>query len=133
LTLGSDSHAVVDPFEEMRAVELDERLRSTARGRIAAADLLVAATSAGHASLGFADCGEIAAGRRADMVTVDTTSPRTAGTGADEHTAVFAAAAEDVVQVMAGGRVVATREDRAQIGRELADVIGALMDGSGPA
>ena len=32
LTLGSDSHAVVDLFEEMRAVELDERLATRRRG-----------------------------------------------------------------------------------------------------
>jgi formiminoglutamate deiminase len=126
LTLGSDSHAVADGFEEMRAVELDERLRSRARGRIGAAELLSAATADGHAGLGFPDCGEIAVGNRADLVTVDTTSPRTAGTGADEHTAVFAATAEDVVQVMVGGRIVATREDRARIGRELADVINGV-------
>ncbi len=46
LTLGSDSHAVIDLFEEMRAVELDERLATLSRGHWAAADLLVAAT--GH-------------------------------------------------------------------------------------
>lgn len=33
LTLGSDSHAVIDPFAEMRALELDERLASQERGR----------------------------------------------------------------------------------------------------
>ena len=32
LTLGSDSHAVIDLFEEMRAVELDERLVTRRRG-----------------------------------------------------------------------------------------------------
>ena len=32
LTLGSDSHAVIDPFEEMRAVELNERLATQQRG-----------------------------------------------------------------------------------------------------
>ena len=37
---------------------------------------------------GFADAGAIAVGQRADLVTLDTASPRTAGTGADEHTAV---------------------------------------------
>ena len=45
-------------------------------------------------------------GHRADLVTLDTRSPRTAGTGADEHTAVFAASAADVVQVVVDGRVV---------------------------
>ena len=32
LCVGSDSHAVIDPFEETRAVELDERLASLRRG-----------------------------------------------------------------------------------------------------
>ena len=41
------------------------------------------------------------------------TRPRTAGTGADEHTAVFAAAAEDVTQVVVDGRVVVRQGDRA--------------------
>ncbi len=37
LCTGSDSHAVIDPFEEARAVELDERLRSERRGHLSAA------------------------------------------------------------------------------------------------
>ena len=47
--------------------------------------------------------------------------PRTAGTGADEQTAVFAATAADVVHVVAGGRVVYTTGDAEEIGRELDD------------
>ena len=38
LALGSDSHALIDLFEEARAVELDERLASGERGRHGAAD-----------------------------------------------------------------------------------------------
>ncbi len=72
LTLGSDSHAVVDPFEEMRALELDERLATQQRGHWTAADLLDVGTRHGHASLGWDDAGEIAVGRRADLVTIDT-------------------------------------------------------------
>ena len=45
LALGSDSHAVIDLFEEARAVELDERLRTERRGHFAAAELLRAATA----------------------------------------------------------------------------------------
>ena len=37
LTLGSDSHAVIDLFEEMRAVEMHERLASQRRGHWSAA------------------------------------------------------------------------------------------------
>jgi formiminoglutamate deiminase len=119
LTLGSDSHAVVDLFEEMRAVELDERLASEQRGHWAYGELLAAATSVGHRSLGLADAGRIEVGARADLVTLDTTSPRTAGTGAGEATAVFAATAADVVHVVADGVVVATSADRHDVGAEL--------------
>ena len=126
LTLGSDSHAVIDPFEEMRAVEMDERLASQSRGHWCAAELLAAGTATGHTSLGFSDAGEISVGARADLVTIDTTTPRTAGTGADEQTAVFAATAADVVQVMADGRVVYTQGDDEEIGRELEAAIEGL-------
>ncbi len=126
LTLGSDSHAVIDVFEEMRAVEMDERLATRARGHWSATELLAAATHAGHRSLGFDDAGRIAVGARADLVTLDTTSVRTAGTGSGAETAVFAATAADVVQVVVDGRVVATSDDRAQTGDELAKTIDAL-------
>ena len=128
LTLGSDSHAVIDPFEEMRAVEMDERLAQQSRGHWSAVELLAAGTTTGHASLGFPDAGEIRVGARADLVTLDTTTPRTAGTGADEQTAVFAATGADVVQVIVDGRVVHTRGDDEEIGRELAAAIGGLHE-----
>ena len=126
LTLGSDSHAVIDLFEEMRAVELDERLATRRRGHWTAAELLDAGTENGHRSLGYDDAGAIAVGNRADLVTLDTTTPRTAGTGRDEHTAVFAAAAADVVQVITDGKVVFTKGDEDEIGRDLDDTIGRL-------
>ncbi|QBR93181.1 formimidoylglutamate deiminase [Nocardioides euryhalodurans] len=126
LTLGSDSHAVVDPFEELRALELDERLARQQRGHWTAGELLTAATTDGHRSLGWDDAGEIAVGRRADLVTLDTASPRTAGTGADEHTAVFAATAADVTHVVVEGRVVATADDRDDLGRDLDDAIRSV-------
>ncbi len=40
LTLGSDSHAVVDLLEEMRALEMDERLAQRSRGHWAAPELI---------------------------------------------------------------------------------------------
>ncbi len=126
LTLGSDSNAVIDPFEEMRAVELDERLATRERGHWAAQDLLLAATRTGQVSLGFDDAGVIAVGAPADLVTLDTASPATAGTGASLETAVFAAGSSDVVHVVAQGRVVATRESRADLGRELDAVISRI-------
>ena len=130
LTLGSDSHAVIDLFEEMRAVELNERLATRTRGHWGALELLTAATSVGHASLGFADAGRIDVGQRADLVTLDTASPRTAGTGSGPETVVFAAGAEDVRSVMVDGvlhDVAATRPD---IGRALQSAIAAVTQGA---
>ncbi|MBG0563041.1 formimidoylglutamate deiminase [Actinoplanes aureus] len=106
LTLGSDSHAVIDPFEEARGLEMDERLATRQRGHFAAAELLAAASSAGHRSLGWADAGEIAAGRRADLVAVSMDSARTAGT--DPNGLIFAATAADVTDVIVDGTPVVT-------------------------
>ena len=60
---GSDSQAVIDLFEEARAIELDERLATGVRGLHRAAALLRAATAGGYAALGWPDGGRIEAGR----------------------------------------------------------------------
>jgi formiminoglutamate deiminase len=107
LCLGSDSHAVVDLFEEARAVELDERLVTERRGHHRPADLLQAATAAGMDALGW-EAGRLEPGRLADLVTVGLHSPRLAGTRPAEAVdqLVFAATAADVRQVVVGGRQV---------------------------
>lgn len=130
LTLGTDSHALVDPFEEARAVELDLRLATRERGHLRVATLLDALTADGQASLGFPDAGRLAVGARADLVAVDLGSVRTAGTD-PEHaaaTAVFAASAADVTDVLVDGRrVVRDRTHRlGDVGALLARTIGAV-------
>lgn len=55
LTLGTDSNTVIDMFLEARSVEMHQRLVSGTRGAWSAAQLWDAATTTGHASLGFAD------------------------------------------------------------------------------
>jgi formiminoglutamate deiminase len=108
MAIGSDSHAVVDPFEETRAIELDERLGSLRRGTHQAGELLTAATERGYRSLGWATGGRLAAGELADMTTVTLTSPRLAGADPAEAAAavVFGATSSDVTNVIVGGAVV---------------------------
>ncbi|MFC9498784.1 formimidoylglutamate deiminase [Streptomyces sp. NPDC056982] len=124
LSLGSDSHAVIDLFEEARAMELNERLRTRTRGHWTAAALLRAATADGHAALGWNDAGRIERGALADLTTVALDSVRTAGPvprlGAE--TAVFAASAADVRHAVVGGRHI-VRDGRHEL---VGDVPGAL-------
>jgi formiminoglutamate deiminase len=120
LCLGSDSHAVIDLFEEARGMELHERLRTGRRGLFPPSALLRAATSSGHASLGWADAGTIAVGARADLVTLSLDSVRTTGCRPPE--AVFAATAADVRHVMVDGRFVVRDGEHLLV----SDVPGAL-------
>jgi cytosine/adenosine deaminase-related metal-dependent hydrolase len=104
---------VIDLFEEARAVEMDERLRTERRGHFSATELVRAATAAGHAALGWTDAGTIAPGQRADLVTVRLDSARTAGTG--PRGAVFAATAADVAHVIVDGHPVVQDGQHARV------------------
>jgi len=130
LALGTDSHAVVDLFQEARAVELDERLVSGARGMHPAPELLAAASAAGYASLGWPDGGRIAAGGPADFATVGLGSVRLAGTDVEHvlDAVVFAGCAPDVHHVVVGGRAIVRDglHEMLDVGRELDDAIMAV-------
>lgn len=102
LCVGSDSNAVVDAFEETRALELDDRLASEQRGRFSADELLAAGTD--HAAVGWPEAGSLAVGAGADLVTVDLGSLRTAGI--EPSGVVFAASGADVRHVVVAGREV---------------------------
>ncbi|WP_405084100.1 formimidoylglutamate deiminase [Microbispora sp. NBC_01389] len=131
VTLGSDSQAVIDLFEEARAVELDERLVTGQRGHWPAADLLHAATAAGQASLGFPDAGCLVPGAWADLVSVRLDSVRTAGATRASAVAsvVFTATAADVHSVVSGGRRVVTdgRHVLGDAGRLLREALAPLV------
>jgi cytosine/adenosine deaminase-related metal-dependent hydrolase len=112
----------------MRAIELDERLASQERGHWSAGELLKAATVDGHRSLGFDDAGMIEVGARADLVAVRLDSVRTAGTGGTVETAVFAASAADVVDVVASGQhvVAGGKHMKLDVAAELTEAIAAV-------
>lgn len=109
LCVGSDSHAVVDIFEEARGIEMHTRLTTGHRGNFPPVRLLEAATVNGAAALGFGGRG-LEVGDRADFVVVDPDSPRLSGL--EEATAldsiVFSATAADVTDVFVGGRRIVT-------------------------
>ncbi|MFH9266360.1 formimidoylglutamate deiminase [Streptomyces sp. NPDC017546] len=131
LSLGSDSHAVIDLFEEARAMELNERLRTHVRGHWTAAALLRAASADGHAALGRPDAGVLEPGAPADLTTVALDSVRTAGPmpRLAAETAVFAASAADVRHTVVAGRHIVRdgRHTRIEdVPRALAEAVAAL-------
>ena len=119
VVLGTDQHALIDMLEEARALEMDERLATGERGRFRPVELVAALTVDGHRSIGWPDAGELAPGRRADLVALRLDSPRTAG--ADPAQAVLAASAADVDTVLVDGRVVVSE------GHHRLGDIGALL------
>ena len=104
LCLGSDSQAVIDPFEETRAIELDERLGSRRRGTFTGEELLAVMTTGGSSALGLPTVG-LAVGGPADFIEVDTASVRMAGhdPAALVDALVYAAAPGDVRTVVVAG------------------------------
>ena len=87
--LGSDQHAVIDLFEEARAVELHERLAAGRAGALRPRRPAAAAADRARTASGWPDAGQHRARARADLVAVRLDTPRTAG--ADPAQVVFAA------------------------------------------
>jgi formiminoglutamate deiminase len=104
LTLGSDQQAVIDPFEELRGIEMHERLVTGERGRFTPADLIMIASAAGYRSVGWPEGGRIADGALADFVVVRSDSVRTTGARPDQI--AYAATAADVDQVVVAGQAI---------------------------
>jgi formiminoglutamate deiminase len=130
LAVGSDSQAVIDLFEEARAIELDERLARLERGNQDAAALLTAATVDGQRAIGWPEAGAIERGRLADLVNLSGGSVRLAGITPETAapSIVFAASAADVTNVIVGGEFVVRdgAHARMDVARELRESISAL-------
>ena len=103
LCVGVDSHCAPDAFEELRAVELDERSRTEQRIILSAPALLAMGTHNGYAAVGMAGLGED------DAVYLRRADPAFAGATLDlaaDHV-VFGATPRAVDEVwVAGTRIV---------------------------
>ena len=100
LCTGVDSHAISDPFEEARAIELDERTR-TGRRQVAldGAGLLRIASTNGYEAIG-------AKGLDDDQVELDGSDLALTGCSEDDAALFFAATPRAVRRVIVAGRTV---------------------------
>jgi formiminoglutamate deiminase len=130
LAIGTDSNALIEPLEEARAIELDERLASGVRGGHSGASLLEAATASGYACLGWPEGGAIREGALADLVAVRLDGVNLAGARTEDliDALVFAGGATDVGDVIVGGEFVV--RDGAHVSlevtRDLAEAVAAV-------
>ena len=114
IAIGGDSHIAVDPAEELKMLEYSQRLLHRRRNVAAsvgtphtAARLWSDAARGGAQALGL-NAGEIAAGKRADLVVVNTEHVSLAGRDGAQamDSYVFVAGNDAVRDVMIGGRWV---------------------------
>ena len=131
LALGTDSHAVIDMFEEARAVEMHQRLITNKRGVHHSSELLKAATISGANSLGCSIHG-LVVGAAADFIAVSTDSVRLASFDAENGAAhlVHSATSADVRDVWVGGEQIVTDRIHRQhpnVAQALRTAIDALL------
>jgi len=123
LSIGTDSNAFIDMFEEARAVETDERLVTGKRGVHSPASLLIAATSGGATALGWGQHG-IQVGAPADFIALSLDSVRLASFDAANAAAhiVHSGAPADVRDVWVAGRQIVQDHQHLAV----PDVVGGL-------
>ena len=125
--MGVDSHARSDPFEELRAIELDERVRTQRRQVAFDGSMLLAAGS----SHGYTAIGQGSAAR--DAVFVDLEDVSLAGASESKGPAlddavVFGADGRAVTRVEVDGRALTLETDAAERSA-FEDVVRRLADG----
>ncbi len=134
--LGTDSHASIDPFVEMRELDYRERLRSgTRQGAAVAASLLEAASAVGAERAAWSGvAGRLRQGWAADLVVLDAAAPSLCGASAESLAAhvVVAGSPRLVRDVYVGGRQVVRagrHEKQDEILRDFAELQGRLWRG----
>ncbi|NOJ60669.1 formimidoylglutamate deiminase [Arthrobacter sp. 260] len=126
IALGTDQHAVIDPWLEMRALEHGERLGSGLRGRFSPADLLNAATTGATHSMAT-PVSAIEVGRPCDLVSINPASLRTIGSSPAQLP--LTATAADVTAVVVAGHLVARDGHHLALG-DPAGLLAAALKGN---
>lgn len=106
LSAGSDSNAMIDPLEEARGIELDQRRATGRRVLHQPEDLMAAVTVNGMSALGW-EAGELKVGALADFVTFAT--PELERRDLDAGHLVYALTGRDVTNVVVGGKTVVVK------------------------
>ncbi len=112
--VGSDSNTIISPFAELRQLEWSQRIRARRRnvlvgdGAQTIGTALWARAASGGAQAMGRNNGKLAAGRRADLLVLDTRDAALAEQDAEDvlDAAIFGPAVQPVRDVMARGRFI---------------------------
>ncbi|MDQ1058626.1 formiminoglutamate deiminase [Arthrobacter globiformis] len=127
IALGTDQHAIIDPWVEMRTLEHGERLGSGQRGRFSPQELLRAATDGATRAMATPIAAFVlSVGAVCDLMAVDPGSARTAGSKALQFP--FSATASDVTDVVIAGELVASNGIHRRLGPPGSRLTEALKD-----
>lgn len=105
-TDGTASNNVLDIFKEMHVGAIVQKGFTRDPSRIGAGDMLRAATVAGAHAQQRGDCGEIAVGRRADIILLDLGALNNIPYYDLRYTAVYSANSSNVTMTMVDGRIL---------------------------
>ncbi|UKA49634.1 formimidoylglutamate deiminase [Arthrobacter sp. FW305-123] len=127
IALGTDQHAVIDPWTEMRSLEHGERLGSGQRGRFSPRELLVAATEGACRSMATPIAASaLQVGAVCDLMVIDPGSTRTVGS--QPLQLAFSATASDVIHVIIAGELMATHGVHSRLGSPATLLTEALKE-----
>lgn len=124
LSLGTDQHVIIDPYEELRGLEMHERLVTNERDRFTPSELLQSASFNGYRALGWSDGGHLSKGALADFVTVRTDTVNTAGSAPEQI--IYSCVASDVSTVVIGGDIV-VRDGQHRLG-DVGRLLGSSIE-----
>lgn len=125
LCVGSDENVSIDPFEEIRRLDGNQRLVSGRRDTFDPAGLMAMMVRDGQSASGWSDAGDLRVGGLADFVVVDTSRVALAGVRPDSVPMV-ASAADVTDTFVAGRRVVADGRLVADAGADPTEAIAEL-------
>ena len=123
-TDGAASNNNLNLFEELHLASLIHKGRSGDPTIVRPDDLLLMATLNGARAQGRPDCGELAVGKKADLIAIDLRQPHLMPAHDVTALLVYSAQASDVAMTMVDGKILYERGawltiDREQILRDL--------------